>query len=399
MVHVNEILEVALKKRITSLETPMELLFMYELDKYLLEFCGEKLALDGIVIPKSLEGTQLFSFVVMNGLQAKYNQEKLVDYSNTKFFKSKVRTKNGKGIVFVEETDDIVVYSYSHSVMDNIIMWGDGRPFSYVSLVAYLCVKGYIENKKMPMLRVDHEDYSAIPFEYSPILILMNYGNRLLKDKVILNLNKNGYYQPEWEAYIMHHRHLGLMEREYSIMEKSNYLKKNFKVGDVVLYYTKKMAGQTDGIGKLVSCYPAIIKSITDTSLFLCYYPLVQTKETYEREMMEANTFLILNNQEPHYYTFDDLKIVEAKENVPLYDVGVEGYSYREKHLIAPLHDLDGSNQYIDGVEDFYNTTETVWLVFNDWGLDFDRHLFLKRYKQYIRKDLLKKFSNEVYKQ
>jgi len=393
MVHANVLLEKALGKKLTNIETPMELLFLFELDKYTKEFLDERLDISGISVPKYLESTPLFSYVVMNGLKLNYDMDKLPDYSYIKFFKGKVRTKNGEGIHLVEE-DGCVTYNYSSDVMKNKIMWVDGRPFSYVSLISYLIVKSYIEDKALPLLVIDHMlSYFHIQFEYSPLLILMNYGNKLLNGKIDLKIDKESRVKVEWESFVMHNRHLGYMDKEYTMNEKFNFLSRNYEVGDVVLLYTKKLAGKTDGIGKLVSCYPAIIKGMSNTHVFLHYYPNVKTVESYKKEINEVNNILISNGQEPHY-SYDDLYFSVSKENIPLSDIGIEGYSYLEKYLIIPCHDMDGTCQIVDGVEDFYNTVETVWVVFNDWGLDFDKQKFLKRYKKLMRKDLVKKYMD-----
>lgn len=404
---------------VKKIHSGSELLLAYELDKYLKKLAGKELSMKGISVAKELLSSMHYSFVVANGLNIGQQQEiqDLASYSKQlKYF----FTGTVESVVFQEETADIISYNYNKDVIANSVLHGENRSASYVSLVAYLMVLAYINNEPYKKLFIDHSKYNERDREYVDLVILQLHGNKILKDLVEIDYNKNSKYEPTWEAMVVFNRQLGRMAREYSISEKYKYLSKNFEVGDVVLLYRTKGDASGKEISKLASCYPAVINSFDNQQIMLNYYPNVVTQLT---NTMELNKIVQgLDEEEKDIFTPEDYSMfTESKEFYHLVSFGIDKCTYLEEtFILKPLDvfaDTDGSIQHLksaglegqsfapnqlrlepsesdssmyDAIRDaksgmktercWMSTTDTIYAVFEDRGVQYNKEKFLETY-------------------
>ncbi len=368
------------ERRVKKITTGSELLLAYELDKYSRLLLGKRVSLANVSISKSIIGSEQFSFVVTNGLDVGFtpDMETLADYRVRVglFF-----TKTIDGIVFKLMTPELWVYDFSYNTAANLITYGANRSAAYVSMIAYLIVKSAKDGVACPKLLIDHEEHAQLELEYVDLLILKGYGNKLLSNVVDINFSASAKQQPEWEAFVILNRQRGVMNREYSTTEKYKYFKKHFEVGDVVLLYQRAKGAKGKSINKLISCYPAVILGFNKTNVDLMYYPLVKTKLTRH---------MLLSLAENDYD--GDLQVTETeldrftacKQNLELMYTGVDVCTYLEETFILRPADFDGSHQYFrteNGfVRLFLSTLDTIYAVFEDRGVEYNKASFLDTY-------------------
>ncbi len=368
------------ERRVKKITTGSELLLAYELDKYSRLLLGKRVSLANVSIAKSIIGSEQFSFVVTNGLDVGFtpDMETLADYRVRVglFF-----TKTIDGIVFKLMTPELWVYDFSYNSAANLITYGANRSAAYVSMIAYLIVKSAKDGVACPKLLIDHEEHAQLELEYVDLLILKGYGNKLLSNVVDINFSASAKQQPEWEAFVTLNRQRGVMNREYSTTEKYKYFKKHFEVGDVVLLYKRAKGAKGKSINKLISCYPAVIRGFNKTNVDLMYYPQVRTKLTRHMQMSLAENDYDGDLQ----VTETDLDMFTAcKQNLELMYTGVDVCTYLEETFILRPADFDGSPQYFrteNGfVRLFLSTLDTIYAVFEDRGVEYNKVRFLDTY-------------------
>lgn len=360
-----------------------ELLLAYELDKYTKKLLGKPLSLEGITIDSELLGSDHFSFVVTNGLDIGYTptREELADYSRNErnYFYDTV-----ENIAFVKDTDEEVVYTFDHNVSKNLILHQRNRSAGYISLVAYLIVRAYGEGKQPPKLVIAHENYNQGELEYSDLFILKLHGNMFLEELVEVNYTSAWGHQPEWEAFLIFNRQRGIMNREYSTTEKYEHLVSNYKVGDVVLLYSRKKGAKGMTINKLTACYPAVIRSISQQSVQLFYYPTIQTRLTRYQELEKVERENEENYRDSIYQDEDFERFIEGKETFDLTSIGISDCSFIEENFFIKPVDFDGTHQYlqtVDGVKEFWmSTLDTIYAVFEDRGVEYNKEAFLNEH-------------------
>lgn len=367
-------------KRLKTVMTGSELLFLNELDKYTTLLLGKKLDLTGVTILKSLQKERLFSFVVYQGLNVGFD----VDMSTLKPYGDIVKTlftQTVDGIVFKENTDEVVHYDFSIAPVENRKLNGDSRSSAYISLVAYVIVKAYMEGKKLPKIIIGEHNYVIVNLEYHHLYILENYGNKLFKGLVEYR-GSNDKIQVHWESYVMLQRQKGLMCRPYSPKDKLKYIKKkNFKEGGVVLLYTRTNCTKGNTITKLESCYPAVIDKITDTEIHLRYYATVETSLTRYMKLAQIDEESDGNSG---LLDVDFDRFVPSRCVYDLTTIGIEGFTYDESVFIISPIDSDSTKQWLSNSRGqdhvTLSTLDTIYAVFEDRGVEYDREAFLDKY-------------------
>lgn len=381
VVGLNDLLPIS--GRVRKIQTGSELLLAYELGKYAKKMMGLELSLTDVTIAKELLNGEHFSFVVTNGLDVGFvpKREDLIDYSDSAkyFFKNTV-----EGVAFKSETPEEVVYEFAHNIPANRILHNEDRSAAYVSLVAYLMVKSKFEGVPMPRLVIDHENYSQMELEYVDLFVLKKYGNKILQDLVEVKYSNAWEYQPEWEAFLIHHRQRGLMNTEYTMTEKFKHLRKNFEVGDVVLLYERTKGAKGKTINRLLRCRPAVIRYFDQTQIKLSYYPIVATKFTRRKELGDVAMDFASEGKESIYTTDDYERFITVNETSSLTEIGIGPCTFIEqKFIIKPLDD-DGTTQYFrteNGMDMLWlSTLDTIYAVFEDQGVDYNRDKFLQTY-------------------
>lgn len=380
-VSINELLPVG--EKIRKIQTGSELLLAYELSKYSKIMLDKHLSLSDISISKELQNGEHFSFVVTNGLDVGFvpARDTLVDYSkNARYFFEGTVT----GVALKKDTEQEVVYSFEHDVNANQVLHGENRSATYVSLLAYLMVRSKRDGVQMPKLVIDHANYNQQELEYVDLFILKSYGNGLLKNRVEVRYSDAWGFQPDWEAFVIKNRQLGLMNAEYTSTEKYKYMKKNFQVGDVVLLYHRTKGAKGKTINKLQYCYPAVIRYFDQNTVKLTYFPMVTTRLTHLMELEEvAQTFE--DEGKESIYTHDDYeRFTVLTETMSMTEVGVGSCTFTETQFFIEPVDSDGSTQYLEtptGRDRLWmSTLDTIYAVFEDRKVEYNKDRFLQKY-------------------
>lgn len=371
-----------LGQRMKKVCSGSEIIFLYELSKYTKDILHKTLDFEDIQIVKELRVNEYYSYIYSKGLNLNYTplESELVDISEVsrKFFNSDL-----SGIVLKEQTDTQWVYNYRTNTRANLVLNQFNRSAGYVSLFCYMLVTYYKLGKKLPLLVLENTSPKQEEMEYVDILILQNFGNEFLKDKVKIIFSKDVVIQPEWEAYIMYHRQLGMMNRECSVAEKFKYLMKNYDTGDVVLYYKTDKAIKSKTIRRLMNCHPAVITYITRTSIGLRYYPDTTTALTQKRELQRAEEVCGTGFK---YSPDDYTRFITCDVKLDLFDTGIDTLFYTEdEYLLRPINGTDTFEQYLvdkNGIEGVYqmDTINTIYAVFEDRKVKYDKERFLNRY-------------------
>jgi hypothetical protein len=397
-ISINELLPTG--EKIRKIQTGSELIFAFELSKYTRTMLGKELSLSDVSIAKELLAGEHFSFVVMNGLDVGIatSRENLADYQKSEryFFKGTV-----EGVAFSSVTPEEVVFNYQHDVKANIKIHGDDRSAAYVSLMAYLIVKAKAEGVAIPKLVIDHETYNQQELEYVDLIILKTYGNKVLKNVLDVKFSTAWGFQPDWEAFVIYNRQRGLMNAEYSVTEKYKYLKKNFEVGDVVLFYTRSKGAKGKTINQLKACYPAVVRYIDANTVKLSYFPIVQTLLTRHMELIKVEEDFFEEEGKESIYTQEDYdRFITCDATYNLTEIGVDSCTFIEQTFFIKPVDFDGSYQHIRSEDSldtlFLSTLNTIYAVFEDRGVEYNKEKFLKThfhsknqtpiYDQYVSK-------------
>jgi hypothetical protein len=176
------------------------------------------------------------------------------------------------------------------------------------------------------------------------------------------------------------------MNGEYSSKEKYDYLLAELEVGDVVLLYSREFNpdDERDTIGSLKSCYPAVIESFDEKVIVLRYYSNVETKLT-QRTRMEQLVDKIEGLEE--LFTPEDYeRTVTSEKRLSLADIGVETCTYLEDTFIFKPVEGDSTEQLFKDdssgelISVKLNTLDTIYAVFEDRGVKYNRDRFLQKY-------------------
>lgn len=378
--------------KIKKITTGSELLLAYELDKYARIYLDKSVTLKDVSIAKQLHKSNEFAFVVSMGLDLGFevvNSKDTLANIQSKMYFFFTGTVEGADI---KKTDDLWTYNFSSNISKNGILYGANRSAAYISLIAYMFITSYMSKKKCPKLLIDHEKHAQLELEYVDLLILKNFGNRLLKDLLEIKFNPAVKTQPEWEAFVTVNRQRGFMIREYTPAEKSKYFKKSFEVGDVVLLYERAKSSKSKTIKRLVSCYPAVITGFNGNEISFTYYPSVSTRLTHSMDLsvlLDKLEFECDTDKEKEKLAalfsekdFNNFTVCNCKYS--LGDIGVAELTYTElRFFIRPI-DFDGSMQWFkteDGFKQIWcSTPDTIYAMFEDRGIKYNKEKFVDTY-------------------
>lgn len=377
-INLSELLGVKIRKVYSG----SELLFLYELSKYCRELLDKDLSLANIQVPKELRKGEHFAYLYHKGIEfnISVNIDELVDIVEVsrKFFNSDL-----SGIVYEKKDNDEWVYDYNTNRTANLVLNKYNRSAGYVSLFAYMLVLHYKEGKTLPKLVLKNTSHKQEELEYVDILILKNFGNKWLQNLVDIEYSKEVVTQPEWEAYIMYHRQLGYMNEEVKASDKMKYINKNFKVGDVVLYYKTEKAIKSKTIRRLLNCHPAVVREIDNKNIKIEYYPDITTLLTRRRELERAEEIC---GGEYKYSPEDYSRFSSCPITLNYYSMGVDLLLYLEdEFILTPQNGVDSFEQYLvdsNGIEGLYkmDTLNTIYTVFEDRKVNYNKEKFLTTY-------------------
>ncbi|MNL91101.1 hypothetical protein D3C81_08290 [compost metagenome] len=371
------------RKKIKSIVTGSELLFIYELNKYTKKMLGKELDLEGLQVSKNLLASEELAFVLRQGLSLGIDLTNitLTDYSKHEklFFTSTI-----EGLLFEKDTDEEVVFNLYCDYAVNNQFNRDFLRGVYVSTLAFLIVRAKLKGTSIPKLVIKNIK-SLINDDCVHMEILRGYGNKFAKDILeIQYYSENDEKHSVWVSYVTCNRQRGVMNRKYSSAEKFRLLKKNFEVGDVVLFYRTKKYNEGKTIADLCSCYPAVIEAYTSNSIVLSYYPTVETKLTQVTELSMLEDDLGLDDDDSCFGVNDYTKFIECKESCSLLEIGIDVYTFTDELFILKPFDSDGTYQYFrtpeGGERVWLSTLDTIFAVFEDRNVSYNREKFLQTY-------------------
>jgi len=388
-IHINELLpnEVSIKEFATG----SELLLACELGKYTKMLLQKDLSVMDINVPDELKKTSQFSFVAQSKFvnDLPHDGTQLVKFNLGDFL---LKTQNVlKADVKFE--DSHVYFNYNSDVKANRDFRGKSRSAAYVSLMAFVLVKNFIDDKPNRKLIIDQEDHDQKDGEYTDLIALQKSG--ILPEPILeIKFQSQGVVQLPWEAFVKDYRSKELMNREYSSKEKYAYLLENkLAVGDVVLLYSrtfkvKKKENSTgekrSTIGSLKTCYPAVIESSNEKFITLRYYGSVETKLT-QRTRMEQLVDKIEDLK--GWFSPDDFE--RTSSNVETYSldaIGVGTCTYLEDTFIFKPVEGDSTEQLFKDnssgglISEKLDTLDTIYAVFEDRGVKYNKEKFLYEY-------------------
>lgn len=348
-----------------------EILLYYETDKYAREYIGEGVQLGDVGIDKRLIKSPHYSFVAHSGLDmgTLVSKDTLTPYNPKYYFEGLLKD------IDIKETDDMFIFSWMSSRMKNLVLHGMNRAAAYISLLAFVLIQNYVTGIDK-CLFIQQGIYQEEEHEYDDLLILKRYGNKLFDDKRLkLESSLSSIKITECSAYFAYQQQLGYMLMPYKNSTKYNYSVKNLEVGDAMLMYKRNKQGYVE------HCFPCVIRSMSEKHISFTYYPIVETLLTRKVKLMEVQ-----ENVDKTLYSEEDVFVFRGCEVQEEWDnVGVEGYSYNEKYLlIKPIRD-DFTVQ-VFRVSDTQlckvvcDTVETIYAVFEDRGVDYNKAKFLKEY-------------------
>ncbi|RUS44554.1 hypothetical protein [Cohnella sp. AR92] len=380
-IHINDLLPEGVKLK--EFKTGSELLLAYELGKYTKLLLEEGLSVDNVGIDTELVQTAHFGFIVdcelIEGIEPVAETD-LPDYDIADFF---LPSQNVSKVDLLFE-EGCVIFNFNSNKRANSALNTKNRSTAYVSLMAFVLVKNYIDQTPNRKLIIDHEEYEQQNGEYDDLIKLQRSGI-LLESILKIKYKTQGVIQLPWQDVVKEYREKELMNRVYSSNEKYAFLlKEGLEIGDVVLRYSRTFDQKVeDTIGTLKSCYPAVIRDYNEEVIVLEYYRTVETRLT-QQTRIEGLCAKVDGLKEA--LTPDDLvRATSREESIFLDAVGIGTCTYLEDTFIFEPVESDETEQTFkdkDGslIKVELNTLDTIFAVFEDRGVPFNRDKFLNKY-------------------
>ena len=367
MIDIRDIWKADIKRILSG----SELLLFYETNKYANYYLGKSVTLGDVGLLKSIQKSPHFSFVASTGLDmgVLVNPDNLVEYNPRYYFTDILKS------ITITETEDMFIFSWFSDKKANLRMHGMNRAAAYVSLLAYVLVQNY-KNGTNKTLYIQQGTYQEEEHEYDDILILKRYGNKIFDDdRLRLESSLLSIKTTECSAYFAYQQQLGYMLAPVNSLTKYNYTIKNFIVGDVMLMYKRNKYGYVE------HCFPCVLTEITEKDISFIYYPIVETMLTRKIKILENS-----ENSDKTLYSDEDVLTFKGCVVKEIWDnVGVCGTAFNEHYLLLKPFRDDYTQQvfrYSDTqlCKVVCDTIETIYAVFEDRGVDYNKERFLKLY-------------------
>lgn len=368
-------------KNVTTIKSGSELYLAYALDRYCVALLGRRFSIAGLAVDKHILKSEYMAFLKHHAFSIDvalpFTQEEETAWMNkvrwSGYFDGTVQ-----GVAYESMTDDAITYSFVGDVPQNRIMNSAATGTAYVSLLAYTMVANYRTGKKRQLI-IDNAKREPRVGEYNDLLVLRDYGNKLLTPEMCAFVYAEGdARQPEYEAYVAFNQQRGYMNRPYSPSEKFRVCGRTWKVGDPVLVYKKRDLYKRSQYKPLNSCSMGVIRRIDKSGIAVEEIPCAETRLTQLRQMEVK----IARN--PSCYSTADkyswsTTTVEYKWDM----VGVGVCTYDESVLITEVFDEDGCNQWVtDGETEkciFMGTPDVVYAVLTDRKIGFNSSEFVEK--------------------
>lgn len=393
-IYLNDILLKVLGRTIKQLSSGSELLLYYELCKYARK-SRFNVVLGDIEVDSRFSKSAYFSFVRDSGVSLPKSLYSLdtAEYTEAQFF-----TGSLEKLIFYSQTDEEwVFYAYCGDYENKDLLYPNFSQ-ALISLWAMVLMYNYFHDTHVRLV-IKEVAIQSLNSDYAELFVLKCHGNKLASMESLRVEYSEVDFQPEWSAFHLYYNQMGYMNRVYSSYEKYELLRKNFVVGDVVLLYTRKAKkksnkvrnlnfSNTNVLGELVSCFPAVIQDIRQDSIRLNYYTFTDSKLTLRRKYEKAkedSLYEISSIACESLFTPDDYnKFPVINQTYSLYNLGVDVYTYNEGEFIFHVLDDDGKFEYLsNGVDEeyvFLNTPDIIYTVFEENHVKYNKERFLSKY-------------------
>lgn len=387
MIFLNSLLPKPIKK----IETAAELVLAVALNDYAHKYLNDRVSCGSVRVAKTLVGQEVYAYAwdtachpTILGFHADDKEPESRAY-NTKWCPYIMQIMDS---MVIDYAPDKWYFSLLNSLSDNIHIRTGATPYNYVYLVAKWLMYRYMNKGVTPRLVVDQDGYTLQSKEYAALISLKKWGNKLFEDDNLLTLEyvDDDDTDSEWVAYFEEKRSRGMAGTggaRYSAKEKINYLTNvlKFNVGDIMLLYRRKASKNNGDVTRnVIAVYPAVIMQIDSNNITLSYCTQIDTKLTRKHHL----DLLKLNGANSIYTKQDYLRFEESYKSFSWHKVGIEGYSTDESYILIPPIADDSTRQWLnDGqydVEVELNTLETIYAVYEDRKLKYDKARFLARY-------------------
>lgn len=387
MIYLNSLLPKPIKK----IETAAELILAVALNDFAVKYLKEEVTCGSVRVNKDLQSQEVYAYAWDTAYHPSVLHFHADDKApekrayNTKWCQYIMQVIDG---LTLEYTPERWYFSFLLNLADNIHIRTGATPYNYVYLVAKWLIYRYMKKTETPCLVIDQDGYTLQTREYAALISLKKWGNKLFEDDNLLTLEyvDDDDTDSEWVAYFEEKRSRGMVGTggvRYSAKEKIHYLTNvlKYNVGDIVLLYRRKASKNNGDITRnVIAVYPAVIMQIDNDNITLSYCTQIDTKLTRKHHL----DLLKLNGANSIYTKQDYLRFEESYKSFSWHKVGVEGYSTDESFIIIPPIADDSTRQWLnDGqydVEVELNTLETIYAVYEDRKLKYDKARFLARY-------------------
>ena len=378
-------------KKVTRFKTGSELLLAYYLDKYSRALLGRPFYTDDIPIDKSLAKCRYNAFVYQKAYKRNtslaYTDKDLTNWlANNKL--NLIYDGNSALVQPIADTPTDVTYRFTRDEA-SLREIRTHRQTGYVDLVAFNIINGF-KYGKFRTVNIDNRDCEPRDNEYTELIILRDYGNKLFEDAAFINaygrpLIRISYMdsdksQPDYEADIEYHRQRGTMSREYRPSEKYSVFLKMFEIGDVVLVYKRKNPHKKKLFEVLNSCSIGIIRKADAQGVVLDEIPTPETRLTQYKNITE----IIAKSKCKIYTETDKTKFSLVNAKYAWQDIGVCEATYNEGIFIRTVIPDDGCEQWLtDGVNEtkmWLATPDVCYAVLEDRGVKYNQFRFKQMY-------------------
>lgn len=383
----------ALLPEVKRIQTISELLLLDALNIVAESFYNSKIDARGIKFLKSVATTHAYAHVAEKannggmlmdvGTIPEYKEIANVEFRDTPINFHFIKNESENEWTFVRA----VTYGENNDVFRGFFSQG------YLQVVAHVMLYNYI-NRKNIKLRVV-EEHKLNPnstmkssgiynvYEYCHLLTLKNRGNKILNDDnfELLWDDAPGTSQ-EWAAYCINHKMQGFFAERYTAKTKYSFFKSQFAVGDVILVYSRVSRVKKNNAQSYVyinTCYPAVVLAVSPTEVTFVKYLCVKTRLTAFHQyqyMLEQGGGGIYTADE--IYAFPSAPCTRRWE-----EIGVEGYTYNENEVIVTPMEDDETQQWLTKTDEYpwcLNTLETIYAVFEDRGVKYNKARYLEKY-------------------
>ena len=245
----------------------------------------------------------------------------------------------------------------------------------FVALLAYFALVRYDDGLSC---KLNFNTWFADPMSYLSIIMLRDYGNKLVDDLFIIENCELGV-QLQWYAYVGIQKQFGYMNKFSDSRVKLQWLKdNNVESGDPVLLYSLG-DGKNNRTRPLIGCKIVVMRGVGEYG--------IQYEEIDGNELVLTQIERVSHNSSS---VRDDYSNFHTHTTDMSYtSIAFENLLFNEDYMIMrPIAD-DGSCQVMIVPDDDgtwairhveLDTLETIYAVLENRGIEYNRDKFLNTY-------------------